>query len=294
MMSPRLYQYRSASSFLRIITNSSLSLISHNHFNDPEEAEYAFKVYMELLEGLKIPEMEKMSSNFFITCLSTEKDSLPMWRNYTDDCAGVSIGFEFTDFSDQECRFALNKVEYVGSKSEIKNRLEEFCEKIKAESKYEGHMLSSEGSQLLTKLVSKIPLFKRDAFAYENEYRIVFYPTSLLPLRDSVTQCSFANIVYQTKYDDAFTQSAWSVEERTRSEESFPQYNKLATTIGFFEQNKRIVPHIEWKFDKKSIKEIILGPLCKNSEEEIALFLACNGFDPANIEIRRSNISLRW
>lgn len=294
MAYPRLYQYRSASAFLRTINKSSLSLISHKHFNDPEEAKYAFEVYRELLENLKIPETEKSNSNFFITCFSTERDSLPMWRSYADECAGISIGFEFENFSNQGSRFALNKVTYVGTIDEVKDQLEKTCTDIKRESRYQGHMLSSRGSVLLTKLVSKIPLFKRNAFSYENEHRIVLYPTSILPMIDGNTQLSFTEIIKLTKYDDAATQSSWSVEENTIDKEFFPQYNNLAITMGFFEQEKRIVPHIEWTFDKNSIKEIIIGPLCKISKEEINLILACNGFNTSEITITRSNISLRW
>ena len=134
-----LYQYRSAAAFLSIIKSSSLRLVSHKHFHDPLEAEYAFGVYMKKLQGLEIAESDKNDSEFFITCFSKDGDSLPLWKSYTDECTGFAIGFDLTaPFSkEKNYRFKLDEVKYL-KETEIEEELKELCEKVRAESKYEG------------------------------------------------------------------------------------------------------------------------------------------------------------
>ncbi|MEQ1687106.1 MAG: DUF2971 domain-containing protein, partial [Sphingopyxis sp.] len=110
-----IYHYCSASTLIKILENKTIRFTDMNLLNDAEEGFWGYKVFIEaanrLLRRVGIPDtipeipevfIEQLDEiwsrmNFgilsFVSCFSTDGDSLSQWRAYADDGRGFAIGF---------------------------------------------------------------------------------------------------------------------------------------------------------------------------------------------------------
>jgi hypothetical protein len=221
---------------------------------------FADSKYSELLKHTF--DMYKWNSNPpFIFCLSGSKDLLSQWRAYSQDGLGVSIGFNTKKLNIQNDipspnvyahnTLGIAKVEYFNHSQ--KNKILELCKSVKSKldnSKDEDDniMLSLD---LAFSLVNWALVFKNGSFKEEKEYRIIHTPT------------------------DSY-------------EEELNELSDLQFRLG----QDRIITYYSYCFGKgfnsELIKEIVLGPKCKMTEEEVNQFLTHNGLNKTKIQISKS------
>jgi hypothetical protein len=110
-----LYQYTSASSFLKILESSELWATDARFLNDALELKYAWDTFKSTLteraaEGTKYSEayraqleamrsvnaenLDLMENRVFSTSLTELPDDVPQWRSYASDGHGVAVGFD--------------------------------------------------------------------------------------------------------------------------------------------------------------------------------------------------------
>lgn len=257
MIPPRLYHYCSIDSFFHIVSSKSIWLCNSSQTNDSYEnkwIEHYFKIVKDYF-GDKIYEgfledafdLYGMNNNPpFIFCLSANKDQLSQWRAYSHDGQGVAIGFNSKVLNfDQTvpspniyAHKTLGMERVVYSRRAQEKKILEFCKKIK-ESLNEpvdrsGNMLFS--MALGFELLNLANIFKNPSFKEELEWRIIHTPT--YPYKEPLIQLS---------------------ELKFRL-----NLNRITT---YFTYN------FGDKFTSSLIEEVVIGPRCKMTEEELMLFL---------------------
>lgn len=111
-----MYHYCSPQTFLTILRNKTIRFSDINMLNDAEEAKWGYRVFIEAANRIlkredlpneipTVPEefvdkIDEIWSGFqirllsFVSCFSTDGDSLSQWRAYADDGRGFAIGFK--------------------------------------------------------------------------------------------------------------------------------------------------------------------------------------------------------
>lgn len=118
-----IYHYCSAETLLAIVQNKTLRFSDINMLNDAEEGWWGYRIFEEaatnvinridlpaevcaLIEGLDNDFVDKIDAiwsssglklSSFVSCFSTERDSLSQWRAYADDGRGFAIGFRVSE-----------------------------------------------------------------------------------------------------------------------------------------------------------------------------------------------------
>ena len=109
-----LYHYCSPETFLEIIKNKTIRFSDINLLNDEEEGRYGYGVFLEaanlmlenskpdFIDGFDIAFVDLVDGAWhnmgfrlssFLSCFSTDGDSLGQWRAYAADAEGFAIGF---------------------------------------------------------------------------------------------------------------------------------------------------------------------------------------------------------
>lgn len=268
----KLYHYCSIDSFFHIINSKSIWMSNSAQMNDSNENIWIEKYFDIIKEYFVAPQYKKLlkesldmykwnSNPPFVFCLSGRKDLLSQWRAYSQDGMGVSIGFNTKHLNIQRDTpspsvyarntLGLAKVEYLNYSQ--KDKVLKMCKDIRskfdtAESEYDTLMLSVE---LGLSLVNWALVFKNGSFKEEKEYRIIHTPS------------------------DSY-------------EENLDGLSDLQFRL---EHNRIITYHslcFNSKFNSHLINEIVLGPKCKMSIDEIEQFLMHNGLEKTKVIISKS------
>lgn len=119
---------------------------------------------------------EFVQSNIYISSATTELDSLPMWKQYTEDVDGVSLEYsnsylkkilKYDDISiSKVCYFDINKDGEVEVDDDV-------MKKLLKQLKEETNNLERNMIETISLLNYISILFKKKEYAYENEYRII-------------------------------------------------------------------------------------------------------------------------
>lgn len=274
-MSDIIYHYCSVEAFLSIIQNKKIWLSSSLNTNDSSENNWIKKKlwdklsyeneineykYDELFQIFYDDYVRTNIASPFISCFSLNGDLLSQWRGYAEDGYGVSIGFSLDSLPPSNNTVSLHanptmsistkRILYDNEKQEsiIAKIIEELKKINLNDNKFESKLI-----ELNMHLMQLIYSSKNSAFREEEEVRVIYLP---LPT--------------QYKKDKPF--------------------NKMVSEIKFRVTNHRISSYFEMDIpyvkDKKSIKEIILGPKNKINDIELRHLLEHNGF--RNIDIKRS------
>ena len=283
-----LYHYCSVPTFYNIIKNKSIWLSDISKSNDSEELRWylrSFKAILDKAWNLYIEQRQKHGKNddpeiigrlhdgilnaaeqeqakCWAFCLSEKEDDLGQWRGYADNGAGVAIGlrswcFEATGrlwmtLKKLQEQFLYNprfgKVEY-GEKA-----VEDWFAALPEDAPiYNLDVGPFEAAAALRKLVPKMysiaPFYKNIGFQEEREWRLI----------------------YSMATDDlkAGNLPGWPFIQ----EESLPGFQMKA--FCYTEKGNNLVSHIELEghLFGNMISEIIIGPKCKLTENEVKLFL---------------------
>lgn len=303
-----LYHYCSLSTFMNIISKKSIWLSDVGKSNDSQELNWLKNKYEKFLSEQwvsyakqKLEKDELFSVDFeafdstheftnwclknipiysFVFCLSEHADDLGQWRGYADDGCGVSIGFNKKFFQilrgkylddRKDFNFNFQKVLY-GDKA-ADELFSGFSDSLNIGGEMSSEEVLRKLEVLCTIVMELAPTVKNEGFKSEKEWRIVYnvngnsIKNGLLP---DLPAClsDYSNLI---------------------------QINGLHYTA----KENQLVGHIEMGLPclDNLISEIVIGPKCAASKDDIMMFLISEGLvaneEKCKIKIRKSTSSYR-
>ena len=240
-----------------------------NNFSIDAFKEYFDKHYDLLLSN------DNYNRLYLVSCFSENGDLLSQWRGYADDANGFSIGFDIDSLCEQAKReigddIRIDKIIYtlkdqknivIKSAKDLIKSLKKIIKptksNVKNDKKYESENIASintvrekEYDSCFIKCFENIchlaVITKNPFFAEEKEYRI--------------------------NYLLKFNQELGITNESKNS--------SLSTfDIKYYNRYNDIIPYFDLPFKNDSIKEVIIGPKCKATVNDVKLFLNKNGID---------------
>lgn len=181
-----LFHYCGAAGFEGILGSGSIWLSDLQHANDPKElqlAELITQVMDELVENETTASevkatyaylrsrLESLRARFgmYSFSLSLRGDQLPMWQEYTDRGRGYCIGFRGSAFNHMPLR--VQRVKYVGSEY-LGSIHSEVVEIVRPFVGHENDLIRE--IEPVTRLLTLITSVKDEAWAHEDEVRLIF------------------------------------------------------------------------------------------------------------------------
>lgn len=307
-----IYHYCSLNTFMQIIENKTIRLSDLNKTNDYLEKKWGIdflqtnlervlknhKISMDLeedywysdevpnhLEQLHQEVRSHLRYQTLIACFSLSKDLLSQWRAYGQDGAGVAVGFNYNRLksllSGQD-DILIDRVIYDTNKQQraIRERMllpaleymhelfQDYPIEVKDFNTFFTHEFDA-FCEVLDKPVERTFTFlKNPAFREEKEVRIV-YNTHICEEIDSDYLSEILNK---------------SIEIGDKSE-------LVLQPIRHQVKVDKMVAYADLCFencvDSKIIKEVVIGPKSKVTEQDIRQILLANGFQD-NVKISRS------
>ncbi len=289
-----MYHYCSTEVFEKIIVNKKLRLSDITKSNDFQEIvwtskhildmflrnyneskciklekPYSKEDFKKLLEASFEDYFESGLYSFPTCCFSEDGDLLSQWRGYADDASGFSIGFNKNAllnlgvFSGSDiCNtntIAFGKITYEDNMYFVDQSAKDCLKDLKREKSIDGNKSDLLPKQktiidkwMLTLLRSALYV-KNPFFKEEKEWRLTYcWNTNSCPKNVQITN------------------------------------NLLLTKIDFYVRENNIVPYVDLDFSRQEhfVKEIIIGPKCKVTKENIKYFLKLNGI--GDCEVKKS------
>lgn len=244
--------------------NTGLRLSNSHQMNDPKEG----RALLDFLGLENENAKDYTNSSIYVASATSNLDSLPMWKQYTDDAKGVVMVFS-SNFIDKVCSqddYDVARVCYIKSEDNETSVIaisglaetDPETDKINKNLSILRRSVADAGEDFeklsrIRVLVRKIvPFFKNGDYAYENEFRIVSYQEKFG--NDNISLNNVANSVIPRLYTYL---------------EDHGQFG-----------NKPIIP----KFSR-----IILGP----KAPEIDFIAPFIKFQDPSIEVKKSKINYR-
>lgn len=279
-----LYHYCGVEAFMRIIETKSIMLSSVLGFNDYLETKWIVPLMREVFQEKRTRHngtfFDTVKQHYntnqtvpFMTCFSSDGDTLSQWRAYAADGAGFAIGFNpryfplearapwVSDANDGQHAIGISEVVYDRNtqnayiRQTVDLHLEHCCTDDK-------DAMTRHAIDCATVLLRYSLIFKNPKFAEELEWRIIYVPTLILP-----------------ESGDLKIQ----VDQRTIS------------NMGFRFTDQAIIPYFELNFsqrrDEKPINEIVLGPKNDTQPFVVRMLLDSHGFE--DVKITQSEASYR-
>lgn len=316
-----IYHYCTADTFMAIMRNKCIRLSDLNKTNDFQEKKWASKLIPQVLKerfianGINFDleekywydesspshlqyyknEMNRILFNekpIFITCFSQNGDLLSQWRAYSQDGTGISIGFDYKKLKSlHNCNNMLfEKVCY--KETEQKTKLGALIDsgisymkrmfsedKVKISEDFNVYFENEFDCfcEVLMDYIGQVGCtIKNPAFSEEEEIRIIYDPH--FPVRD---------VEGDLELSDA--QSFFNNVENVG--------DFVLKPINYFYRNNQLVPYCDLDFSKlinqNIINEIVIGPKCDFSEDDVYYYLFIQGFDANHINIKKSLASYR-
>lgn len=298
----KIYHYTDIKALQGILDKQEFWVTKSEFLNDPSETSYMPKVLgnnilNDVVPNLKdlINEIEDKKNDVYILSLSADGDSLPMWKNYSNN-DGYNIRVDKDKFKNSFVNpgtFIGGKVIYIDSKGNDENQFKPIKDLLF--SIYQsGKAFEKQNNKLTDELIKKallshirlISLFvKHTGFEYEHEYRYAFIP-----------QFWLNNKIYEC--DD---RSNTSDRNDRNDEQKTHNYNGIVNYYSEFRTNgKGLIPYIKIPIygltDPKDhvIEEIRFSPTLDNQVTKQGINdyfeLKCDG---AKINVEQSSIPFR-
>lgn len=300
-----VYHYCSLETFFNIISKATIRLSDISKSNDTEEVVYLlpkikkfcvklfeqynddfeeeYKFQPEFVSNMFDSKFIETSLKFYVMCFSREADLLSQWRGYAADASGISIGFSTEPFyllsSNGYPNYQFSKVRY--SLDDLYNYIEEITtqvikEQFSGDYKKDSLVLMNLANDILSMILYSCILYKNPSFNEEKEWRLVYNPFG-----------NIRRIINKMAYYD-------------RISEMFSAHalggGFMRTPMEFRTSRNQIISYIDLSFaniKNTFIKEIIIGSKAKIKDFDLELFLLSKGFDPVEINIRKSDIPYR-
>lgn len=276
---PVLYHYCDLSTFLAVIQFRKLRLSDINTMNDFSEFHWAYSRFEEAASLC----LDQYDKKFFddldeifsrtqlhtlpvLSCFSTEGDVLSQWKAYSDNGAGVAIGFDSKLLANLSIR--IGKVTYsVERQIEFFRTVFALLFPIWVASKQnsEAH---SKFIDLARYFAMDFALMKNPAFLEEQEVRII-----------RALAVNFSN-------------DQWTLKDNGGSSADKPSRRKQE--VQFRARDGGIIGFIDLPIQglgNAVIKEVVLGPRSRNNGIEVSMALSSSGFKSFNI--RKSTATYR-
>ena len=285
-----VYHYCSLEAFKSIIENKCLWLCDVQKSNDSKECLVLPETFRTLVETndelnamteqrLLLDRMLHMVCNTarqtFVTCFSRKRDDLNQWRGYAADGTGLCIGFRkkyFVELNQPEWNvLTYAPVDYEQGADdcalvyfdEFKGMMQNFqCNHLIL---HDEQALRAE-NELLHRLWSIAPMFKKRAFREEEEERLVFSVKN--------TFIDYQNVSTQKCVEvqlDKCILSYFNDQNHNFSLSELKYRIARSTLQGYYELSFDAIAD-------KLIAEIIIGPKCSLSPVDVYIFLAANGY----------------
>ncbi len=305
-MSNTLYHYCSLETFLSIVKNKSIWLSDISKSNDRMELSWLKNRYesfllekwvgyvkskteindllsvdFEAFDQTRLFSKCLLKSNVttcFAFCLSECCDDLGQWRGYADDGRGISIGFNPELFcklgytyiaAADDFNFNFCKVEYGDSSA--KRLFSKFDEAIDLRPEMSSQEVLSKLASACVLTMEKAPTIKNNGFEQENEWRLIY---------------NISNNDIKNGIKPSLPACLSDYAEKVRIKE-------LSYTV----KKDDLVGHIEMEFScmQDMISEIVIGPKCLVTEDDILMLLVSEGVisseKKCKIKIRKSTSS---
>ena len=278
-----IYHYCSAETLLAIVQNKTLRFSDINMLNDAEEGWWGYRIFEEaatnvinrtglpkeacaLIEGLDKTFVDKIDTLWstsglnlisFVSCFSTERDSLSQWRAYADDGRGFAIGFRVSEL--RRLPVQILDVEYDYGKQlremeiAIASIYMEYSEKGKDESK-------PWFLERCVTLAASAIAFKNPAWRDEREVRC------------------------QHMVDVDVLGDIWTMKDMGGVSDG---QEVSGQPVRFQTRNGSISSYVDMPFsvtaDRAPIVEIVMGPKCPNGPGNLRFLLGNAGYGPVKI-----------
>ncbi|MGO4907290.1 DUF2971 domain-containing protein [Pseudorhodobacter sp. W20_MBD10_FR17] len=284
-----LFHYTNAAGFEGILRSKSLWLSDLTTTNDPREIVLGKSIVLEAMAKVRHERfpgshgfpisiiagniVSYLSGHRIFSCSTTYKgDALPMWREYAEGGAGLSIGFRPRAIKDMPLR--ISKVHYIGSESS-----EAYAQLLYEI--LEPHLKSTEFPNRLTinvlcgEIAAKMASAKHASWEYEDEIRL----SHAAPPDNTRTEVN-GTVIPSFEYPDG-KQFFSTVLKRTGA--GGIQIAYIPLHFGKYQSGQH-----NWA---RSVKHVILGPKCAFGIEEVEQKLKGAGF--CDFVLSRSECVLR-
>jgi hypothetical protein len=279
-----LYQFCSLQSFRGILASKAIWCTDLNAANDPRELKLGFQHFFEALKFVSETEYRGDVGDFlrglanrvisgqekqqlFCACFSLQRDSLPMWREYGDNCRGLAIGFRSTAVTSLPGR--IQKVRYLNDDSpeEFRSLVRELAKSFDPDRSPED---ISYWSGAASNILAAATALKHHTWKYEEEIRFGYAQVYAEPGRR----------VPVSTFDDGAPIFWQKPLTRLRGAE---QVQYFAFPFGLRKRNS-------YKTER-AIDRVLIGPRCDLSADEVRAELLSQGF--VGVEVLRSECEVR-
>lgn len=309
-----LYYYTSINGLKGILENKELWVTKSEFLNDPTEISYikdvVDNVKYKKINNIEIKKISKKINEFYdkkyrkndnnkkdvyVLSMSAEKDSLPMWRNYSEG-DGYNIQFNKRSLKSKFMEpqsyipHTYGKVKYIDKKDkkgfiyDLIKSIYESAEKcnVKKDENYENIVIET-----ILANIRMIALFvKHTGFEYENEYRFVFIP--------DFWKCN--NVSSYSIQQDTKLNRDGNADENQNKNRSYTNEN---IEYDFRPSKGILIPFIKISIDKNNNEPLIEKIFTSPTSDEILTKQGIEDFyklkygDTKKIDVQKSDIPLR-
>ena len=260
-----MYHYCSMQSFFGIIKSNSIWLNDVSKTNDVYEYSWILEIMEDILHEVDLA--DKFDKNYLknsfirffqphMACFSREVDSLSQWRGYADDGRGIAIGF--------------NRRYFERNKDQVNKEI------IVEDIIYDPVKQRQKVERLLMRELGRLARSGEPQGFFTLELEML------------------SHII---KYGQAFKHESFKEEKEIRIIHGYSDLLAEPDMFKYRVARDDLLSYIEFSLNvnnEDSITEIIIGPRCKATENEIRPFLMKNGFrNVSKIVIRQSECSYR-
>lgn len=271
-----LYHYTDTNAFLNIIKSKKIWLTDSASLNDPREIDLGMEHFSNAIDqyrdgtihGVNKGSLHELYNDIhdarkrsvlYACCFSTEGDSLPMWRLYTNEGSGVVIGFRPTALSSTPGRVLLVRYDDDRIEDYYRQIVLKSAQNISASKSLERAIMAGEIFALLSAV-------KHKSWSYEKEVRIIYNQRLLRP-------------------DDP---KSWTKYTGIHENGDLMEWTEPLTREG----KDGAVHYFAFPYGKSkgntplhsmSIESVTIGPNCTMSVEDVEKILTMEGFQHFNV-----------
>lgn len=244
-----IYHYCDANAFQSIIKTKQVWLTDITKQNDTSEYYSGFDIIMDVLEEKGLLDLQDLQDittyrsndehHVLIGCFSKEGDSGTQWRLYADDSQGLSIGFDEREIANFNIfnRFTENDFKPI------------FSSVIFHEVNYDKQVFSNTVSEFIDEMTRNDPRLRNKLLAVGLRRLAATYKDKFF-----IDEREVRAVV---EIDGNETDN-YVIDERINAYKEKARYHKLLTSFD----------------DLNAIKEVIIGPNCPFTEDNVAHMLS--------------------
>lgn len=308
------YHYTSINSLYNIITSRELWLTNLKSSNDKSERYYTvnhmmkdmeqiigsttddnFKQYLTFLQKSFTTHLPKLTkylkkSDGYSLSLTDKKDNLSHWERYAAGYSGVCIGLNMDKLNvnfENYSHFSITELEKIlYSDAEILSKLSHICskfytlfeEQVRTYNEPFQKYIEQHGFIVLIIAYNKLMNFAKNSyFADEHEFRLLFYPKTLMMKKDFLSMSR--DIIVPETFKPLHDKFQASLKNTAIEQTHFSVFKNEIRSF-----HKLCLAHV---WDSELIPEITLGAMCRQNKQELSHFLKAQGLKSTKITISK-------